>query len=236
MAKAKIFTFRLFGAYRGVTKRINGHQFVDGNHSIAVDPERVAALMQVLGYYGGYAKGTTEYDKHLAVEQAIDLSNQKAVDLTDKEPETDGTDDILSKADEGSATRLGSEVQQTGAEPAEETSDNGSGTGDSSGGSAGSGALGDGHSDSGLSKFEESEGDGPSEPSSEIDNGLKRAVLALDPEAEEHWIARGRHAGKPALTAVEEALGRAGVTRSDVEDAMPAYTRKVAQERASVEI
>lgn len=50
---------------------------------------------------------------------------------------------------------------------------------------------------------------------------LIKAVLSLDPKVDEHWTS----AGKPALPAVETALGHAGVKRADVEAACPGYVR-----------
>jgi hypothetical protein len=50
---------------------------------------------------------------------------------------------------------------------------------------------------------------------------LRDAILSLDKSDASNWT----QAGKPALTAIERALGSAGVTRAEVEAACPRYTR-----------
>lgn len=63
------------------------------------------------------------------------------------------------------------------------------------------------------------------EPEAEGDARLKRAIAALDPEDDSHWIA----SGLPAMVAVERIYGSAGITRADVEAAAPGYNREAAR-------
>jgi hypothetical protein len=53
-------------------------------------------------------------------------------------------------------------------------------------------------------------------------------MMTLDPTNDSHWVMTGAQVGKPKLAVVEEAYGRAGLTRSDLEDALPGYNREVA--------
>jgi hypothetical protein len=80
-------------------------------------------------------------------------------------------------------------------------------------GSQGSVPSGDGHQDSG------------DDGSAERTRRVREAVAALDPENDEHWTA----GGVPRIDAVEKALGRAGLTRAEVERAVPGYTRDTAR-------
>lgn len=50
---------------------------------------------------------------------------------------------------------------------------------------------------------------------------LRRAVMSLDPEDDGHWT----FAGLPSMKAVEALYGSAAITRADVEEAAPGYTR-----------
>ncbi len=69
-------------------------------------------------------------------------------------------------------------------------------------------------------------------PLSEVAEAVKIAILKLDPEVDQHWVMTGAHKGKPKLQAVEDAYGKAGLTRSDIEAAVPGYTRDAALDAA----
>jgi hypothetical protein len=56
--------------------------------------------------------------------------------------------------------------------------------------------------------------------------GLRRAVLALDPDVDSNWSQRGL----PLLLVLERATGRAGIFRRDVEAVAPGWTRERARE------
>ena len=50
---------------------------------------------------------------------------------------------------------------------------------------------------------------------------LKEAIQSLDPKVDSDWTS----AGKPAITSVERALGRTGLTRKVIEAALPGFVR-----------
>lgn len=54
---------------------------------------------------------------------------------------------------------------------------------------------------------------------------LAAALKRLDPANDEHWTADG----KPKMTAVEALLGRADVTRAQVDAALPGFNREAAR-------
>ena len=96
-----------------------------------------------------------------------------------------------------------------GSGPAQEGADDGAGAGGAETGSAGSVPDGDGREDS------------RDDWNKENDNRLLKAVKSLDPKNDEHWTSHGT----PAVAAVEQAFGKAGVKRADVERVAPGYTR-----------
>lgn len=67
---------------------------------------------------------------------------------------------------------------------------------------------------------------GPPPPANEK---LIAAVLAVDPEVDDFWLADGTVKMEP----VEDKYGSAGITRKDVEAAMPGFNREIARERAA---
>ena len=71
-----------------------------------------------------------------------------------------------------------------------------------------------------------------SEPLSEGNGEIAAALKKLDPENDDHWVMTGTHKGLPKLFAVEEAYGRAGLTRQDLEAALPGWNRDKALEAA----
>lgn len=57
---------------------------------------------------------------------------------------------------------------------------------------------------------------------------VKAALLKLDPLDDSHWVQTGAAKGLPKLNAVEEACGRANLTRQDIEAAaVPGFNRDV---------
>lgn len=50
---------------------------------------------------------------------------------------------------------------------------------------------------------------------------IKAALLALDPDNDEHWT----QAGLPTVQAIEQALDDPTINRRDIEDALPDYER-----------
>jgi hypothetical protein len=73
------------------------------------------------------------------------------------------------------------------------------------------------------------EGDGQAEGVTMVEDirftKLREAVLSLDPKVDADWT----QGGKPALAAVERALGSSGITRAQVEAVCPKYLRPAAE-------
>jgi hypothetical protein len=124
-------------------------------------------------------------------------------------------------------------VQPNGGGPAEGAAD-ASGVDAGSGGadSSSAGTRGDGHEHAGVPKFPEDADYRAEEPSSSVNKDVANAVRKLDPDVDGHWVMTGAHKGKPKLQAIEDAYGKAGLTRQDIEAAMPGYNRDAASEAA----
>jgi hypothetical protein len=164
--------------------------------------------MKVLSYYGAYAKGTEEYDKALEEEEANgDSANAKSEEAV------------------GSSDQVSSESVSASDRAKEDETNNVSRADADEGNNEGHHSSGSGHEDSGVPKFEEAGNiKPPVEPASEVDEEVRVAVMKLDPSIDYHWT----QAGIPALLAVEEAMGKAGVTRKDVKAAAPNWDREAA--------
>lgn len=65
----------------------------------------------------------------------------------------------------------------------------------------------------------------------EVNEKLVAAIKALDPKDDGHWT---KH-GKPQMAAVEKLYGSAGITRDDVEAAVPGYDRDQAKAAAAAQ-
>ena len=208
------YEFRLFGGRAGQTVTINGHKFVQGIHHKVVAPVQAATLIKVMGYYGAYPKGSPAYDAALAKEQEL------------------GTDEVHSGAQCGPAAEVSDAGGSAGAgSAASRGSDERDGAVAASAAGSGSDPSGDGHADAGVPKFEESADlPEPYEPASVGSADIKTAMMKLDSENDGHWVKAGAAAGKPKLHAVETAYGRAGLTREDLEAALPGWTRDKAIE------
>lgn len=59
----------------------------------------------------------------------------------------------------------------------------------------------------------------------QVGDKLRKAILQLDPENSEHWTGTG----KPMLNIIEKFYGSSGVTRADVQAAIPGYDREAAR-------
>ena len=211
------YEFHLFGPNKNRSMSVNGHQFKDGVCQKVVTPMQAVPLIRVLSFYGAYAKGTPEYDRAVLAEQE----------------EANGTSDVHSEAEQGGPASVQCEVQSDGSGSSALQADNGSGAVDSSSNGSGSDSDRDGYTDSGIPKFEEPNSHrSPVEPSSVGDDAVKVAILKLDPENSDHWVQTGVHKGKPKLSAVEDAYGKSGLTRQDLEDVLPDWSRDKALEHA----
>ncbi len=210
------YEFHLFGPRKGHSVTINGHPFRDGVAHLAYSSEAMGSCMKVLAAYGAYARGTKEYNDALEAEEA-----------------TNGTREVPAASDGRTDESVRDGVQQDGTGPSRTPADAWVGGGDSQRPDGeSSSASGDGHGHAGIPKFPEDKDFRPSEPSSSVNEGIKAAVMKLDPEVDDHWVLTGAHKGMPKLNAVEEAYGRANLGRQDVEAAAPGWSRDVAFEAA----
>lgn len=141
---------------------------------------------------------------------------------------TDGQRDIHGEVrpEEGVDPSEG-EVQPSGERTTETSAVDGERSDEAAKGAEGSVPSRDGHENSGIPDAETgSRGNKSTEGSVEIDTQLVKAVHALDPGNDEHWTGTGL----PAMTAIEVAYGSTGVTRKDVNAAVPDWDREKAQE------
>jgi hypothetical protein len=206
------FEFRLFGPRKGQTVTLNGHQFVNGICRLVQSSVNLDNAARVFSFYNAYARGTPEYDVAMALEEA-----------------TNGADKVSEAPIEGidNATQAG--VQPDGGGSPEDKADAGVVDADPSGAnSASAGSPGDGHEHSGVPKFPEDADYRPEEPASSVNGAVVEALKKLDPDVNSHWVMTGVQKGKPKLQAVEDAYGKAGLTRQDLEAAAPGFDRDAA--------
>ena len=217
MSSVMQFEFRLFGPRKGQTMMLNGHPFINGVCTLVQSSDNMGTAARVFSFYRAYARGTPEYDAAMAQEEA----------------ETNGADKVSEASLEGVDPAVPASVQSNGAGPSEgEAVPRGDDAGPGGADSASPDASGDGHEHSGVPLFPEDADYRAEEPSSSVNEGIKAAVLKLDPDVDSHWVMTGAHKGKPKLQAVEDAYGKNNLDRQDVEAAMPGYNRDAASEAA----
>ncbi len=210
------YEFHLFGPRKGQTININGHNFRNGVATLAYSSEAMGSCMKVLRSYGAFARGTQEY-----------------LDAMDKEEAANGVNDILAASDGGSDDPIRSGVRPVGAQPPPSPANASAGGNDSQRATGPNGdPAGHGHEHAGIPKFPEDKDFRATEPSSSVNVGIMAAVMKLDPEVDDHWVQTGAAKGLPKLNAVEEAYGKANLTRQDVDAAAPNYNRDRAYETA----
>ena len=210
------FEFRLFGPRKGQTVVLNGHQFVNGICTLVQSSDNMGTAARVLSFYGAYHRGSPEYDAAMAAEEAENGAGEAP------EASLEGIDPAVPAGvqqdgggpPEGSPVPSGADVGTGGADPTS------------------TGSSGDGYEHAGVPKFPEDKDYRAEEPSSSVNEAIKRAVLKLDPENDSHWVMTGSHKGLPKLQAVEDAYGKAGLTRQDIEAAQPGFSRAAAAEAA----
>ena len=217
MSSVMQFEFRLFGPRKGQTMVLNNHQFVNGVCTLVQSSDNMGTAARVFSFYRAYARGTPEYDAAMAEEEA----------------EANGADEVSEASLEGTDPAVEAGDGPDGAGPSEGEAvpsavDAGSGGADPASGSS----SGDGHEHAGVPKFPEDADYRAEEPSSSVNVDVANAVRKLDPDVDSHWVMTGAHKGKPKLQAVEDAYGKAGLTRQDIEAAMPGYNRDIASEAA----
>ncbi len=217
MSSVMQFEFRLFGPRKGQTMMLNGHPFINGVCTLVQSSDNMGTAARVFSFYRAYARGTPEYDAAMAQEEA----------------ETNGADKVSEASLEGVDPAVPASVQSNGAGPSEgEAVPRGDDAGPGGADSASPDASGHGHEHSGVPLFPEDADYRAEEPSSSVNEGIKAAVLKLDPDVDSHWVMTGAHKGKPKLQAVEDAYGKNNLDRQDVEAAMPGYNRDAASEAA----
>lgn len=210
------YEFHLFGPRKGQTININGHPFRNGVAHLAYSSEAMGSCIKVLSSYGAYARGTREYNE--------------AVEAEERER---GISEILEASNGGADDSVRSGVRPSGQRPPAPSTDDWAGGNDSQRTDGpSSDPSGDGHEHAGIPKFPEDKDFQPTEPSSSVNEGILAAVMKLDPEVNDHWVQTGAAKGLPKLNAVEEAYGRANLTRQDVEAAAPGFNRDQAFENA----
>jgi len=213
------FEFRLFGPRKGQTTVINGHQFVNGVYALVQSSDNMGTAARVFSFYGAYARGTPEYDAAVAKEEA----------------EANGASKVSEASLEGIDPPAPAGVQSDGGgSPEEAAVSSGSDADANRPDTASAGADRDGHGHAGIPVFPEDANYRAEEPSSSVNLDIAAAVRKLDPDVDSHWVMTGAHKGKPKLNAVEEAYGKANLTRQDVEAAAPGYDRGTASELALV--
>jgi hypothetical protein len=198
--------FELFGDYAGKTKTIGGIDFRNGLGSAVLSAENVTHLKRYMTYYNGFMRGTPEHaEAAKARDEADGISSESPTNPpTGKIEGLSGVHGagVKGPADKRSAARSGS----NGAKDAPQLVPNG-----------------DGHEHSGVVSGQTPE---PSFQDKMKNDKIVRICAELDPENDDHWTEEGQ----PALEVVEQAFGRAGLTRRDIEQAMPDFTREVAFE------
>lgn len=212
MSTTMQYEFRLFGPRKDTTVTINGHLFVNGRATLVLSSVAMGSCMKVLQAYGAYARGTQEYDAAVTKEEA-----------------DNGAGEADTQTLEGEDPPIRSRVRPDGERSAKEVpavspgDDNTNGADGSS-----SSPSGDGHEHAGIPKFPEDKDYRPIEPPSEVNESVAAAIRKLDPKVDGHWVMTGAMAGKPKLQAVEEAYGRAGLTRQDIDAALSGWNRETA--------
>lgn len=216
MSSIMQYEFRLFGPRKGQTVIINGHPFVNGIARLVYSSEAMSSCMRVLSFYNAHARGTQEYNDAMDAEEAAHGTGQAP------EAPRQGADDTVPSC-----------VRQAGTRSAPQGPEDSIGGGHSQRPDATNvSPVGDGHEHAGIPKFPEDKDFRSSEPSSSVNVDIKAAVMKLDPEVDDHWVMTGAMKGSPKLNSVEEAYGKANLTRQDVEAAAPGYSRDVAFEAA----
>ncbi len=209
------FEFRLFGPRKGQTMVLNGHSFVNGICTLVQSSDNMGTAARVFSFYRAYARGTPEYDAAMAQEEA----------------EANGADEVDPPALEGIDPAVPASAGSNGAGPSEgEAVPSADDVGPGGTDPASSDSGGDGHEHAGVPVFPEDKDYRAEEPSSSVNEGIKAAVLKLDPDVDSHWVLTGGHKGKPKLQAVEDAYGKNTLTRQDIEAVMPGWNRDAAIE------
>jgi hypothetical protein len=216
MTKPQTFRLILTGPYAGKDAHLNGYDFEDGVLELYGTMEAVQGVVTYMGRaYQAYLEGSDE----LKFAQNRDMENANG------EYNFEGQ----TQPQEGEDHSPG-DIQPEGSGSDSVSAIDGVGSGEDEEGAEGGVSDRDGHEDSGVSTTAAGQsGSFAAEKNLE----LKKAVLSLDVDNDEHWT----KAGIPALAAVEVAYGYNGITRKDIQKAAPEWDRDRAREaeRAKIE-
>lgn len=200
----------LVGTHAGKTITVHGRRYVQGVFRADVRADQVEHLIRAGARLdGSFPRGSRE--------QAVaeDRINGRAHPEKDTDAEVRGVHDVLSP------------LHVRPGDPAAEAEGlHGRGDGDAPGGAVRVRADRDRYQDTrihGQAEGRLDEGDAP-ERSGPVNLKLAAAIRVLDPENDEFWTVEGL----PKLSAIEEAYGCAGLTREDVDAAVPEWDRDAA--------
>lgn len=242
----------LTGPYAGRDIVLRGYVFRGGRLTLRADWETVEGIVRYLGRcYQAYVEGSPQHqeaqerDRRHAEDYVIrcgivgtepqksrsghpDPYCRHAQELRRRisQEQVNGEREVLRKAQQGQTGAPRGDLQPTG------------------GGAPESGAHVERRDDVGGGGDSRIPADGPQRSSAEAprqgppevpsataqpDQRLTDAILALDPDNDDHWTREGL-----PVVAVIASLSSSNPSRSDVEAAAPGYTREAARERMSV--
>lgn len=207
----------IVGPNAGKTMLLGGkHQFVNGKYVLQGSHDQIEYALNYLAHFGAHPVGSqahrdaqAQYKAALAEKERAN-GNQRAVNSGAGR----GAAESVSSADGSAGRRLAEVSSVVGAEHV------GAGRGDARVLPAGSG-----HADAGVSG--DATQDGPGTSMSGLDR-LRLVVSRLDPSNDDHWT----NTGLPSLDAIQEAYP--GVTRADVDEVAPGFTRQEALKAAGI--
>ena len=194
-------TFVAVGHYAGKNFLLNSiHNFQNGEYEYTGSAESLSSLKRYFASFNIHMAGS----KELAAAQEYINGVRDNTDSSEGSRQESG----VSGTDKQTSDGAGQEAST----PVNESSETGSSEEEG----------GDSDSDGGGQEVSGS----VHEVSQELNVVLVKAIMSLDPTNDDHWTA----AGKPAMSAVEEAYGNAGVTREDVDNNAPDWDRDSAHD------
>lgn len=232
-------SFRIFGPNAGKSGEFGGHYFREGILFMQESPEVLEHVTRKLSRYGAFPRGSEEYDVAERAEAEAEAEAER-VEIERVEAERVEAERVKALENEGDADGI-HDTSETGKESGSSDQVQG-GDGSSGEGTADTPPVDVSASDNSEAGREGvvSEGDGHQDPElpgdertvvvdqtpvAEVNEKMRKVVLALDPGVDEHWV----ETGQPAMAAIEEAYG-ADFAREDVHNAVPDWNREKAQE------
>ncbi len=191
----------LVGPRQGMNIVLQGREFVKGVHVLQGNPDILAGAVDYFGRcYNAHPEGSVAHKDALAQWEVA------------KKEASDGQRDLQSSPEPDAPEEVSGEVQPDGGGSAEVAADDSGPDDDSATGTAGSVPGGDGHADTRV----------PPQISPEQSGRIQEALSILDHSNDDHWT----QDGKPAVSAVSEALGE-NVSRQVLDLVAPDFTRPV---------